>query len=157
MRLRRRRRAQGPPTLIPPGPVIVTRAKALTTLLILTVVFVAAVGYMVWLNQKTNQAIDRTDATARRVAIVQARQHRVILSRRRDQQRIALLICRKVNDSNRILADLLQELELIPPSTTTGQALRNRNAILREFAAALLKLKPQNCQQLATSHQGGKP
>lgn len=152
----RRRRRYGPPTLIPTGPVIVTRAKALTVLLILTAVFVAAVAYMVWLNARTHKVINHVAANTARLAVVQEQQHKVTVDRRRDQKRVSLLICRKVNSSNKIFADLLRELERIPSTPATNRERANRNEILQEFAGALLRLKPQNCQKLA-DHKGGTP
>jgi hypothetical protein len=120
------------------------------------VALVLAVAIGFWKIESVTEANHKLAVQAqhlsKQVAHEQQLNERARTERRRLTDRTTLLICRKQNTSNKILADLLKQIASLPPNRSqTPDQQANRKKILRSFAAALIRLKPQQCNHLPST------
>lgn len=76
------------------------------------------------------------------------------VQRAKDVNATAVLICRKLNASNGVTAEIIRRFLALPPPPAPTPARRESRRIL---AQALPKLKPENCTKLPTRRGANPP
>jgi hypothetical protein len=116
---------------------------------------VAVIGLaIVGCQEKRNR--DLAHSNRQQLRVIQDDQRafeRFRVARTRDVNATAILICRKQNTSNAVLADIIRRLLALPPRPGQSHSQVESRRILGD---ALPKLKSENCRQLPT-RRGANP